>query len=131
MKSNWSNQRYILFYETKMYGRFAQTLPPLTSAVSKGRKGDQSGSSERFFKLMMQKDGQTATRVIKPPLEVPETPMKALSNVYLGNDMLKIIENITLIILPPVSDCKQTNRRFRRHKKLSSYFFSAGPKYDL
>lgn len=39
------------------------------------------GPNECFLRFMMQKNDQTTRRVIKVPLEMPQTPVKALSSI--------------------------------------------------
>lgn len=41
-----------------------------------------------FLRLLIQRQGQTSTRVIKLPIGMPHTPRKALSKyMYLGGEM--------------------------------------------
>lgn len=49
------------------------TLPALTSTISKGQRGDQAGSHERFLGVRVQQKDRTITRVNKRPLKMPHS----------------------------------------------------------
>lgn len=57
------------------------TLLPLTSPITEGRKGCQSGSDASSFRFTARKNGQVTFGVINLLLEMPITPGEVLSNM--------------------------------------------------
>lgn len=76
------------------------SLPP--SAFSKGQKKSNLIPMNVTFRLMVQRRRQTASRVIKLPLEMPKTPIKTMSDVcpWLGREVLKTMAPGTCIQSP-------------------------------
>lgn len=58
-------------------GGCCQTLPSPTLTIFKGREKDHAGYNERFLRFRAQRKGQSTTRILELPLEMPQTSYKS------------------------------------------------------